>query len=109
MENPPINPSDLTSLLQSGGNIAAMIAIYIAMQIKKVVKTFFDDVVGAIKQNVATNMEVIAAVKALRDDIQALHTQLAVTHGITAPRFVQRSKAPHAAQGPVSLTPEEHG
>jgi hypothetical protein len=51
---------DLTSLLQSGGNVAAMVAVYVGLKVLEAVKKFLNRVAATIEETTLTNKRVIA-------------------------------------------------
>jgi hypothetical protein len=55
----PSTINDLTKILQSGGNVAAMVAIYLGFKVLEVVKKFFEQVQQALDDTVKTNKRVI--------------------------------------------------
>jgi len=62
----------ITKLLQSGGNVAAMVAIYLGFKVLEVVKKFFDDVQKTMVDTVVTNKRVI---ELLEEQARAPHNR----------------------------------
>lgn len=56
---------DLTSLLQSGGNVAAMVAVYVGLKVLDAVKAFLSRVAATIEETTQTNKRVIALLEKL--------------------------------------------
>lgn len=100
----PLSPDDLAaikSLLQSGGNIAAIACIWIGGKLLKVVKDFLTGIADTLKANVTTNEAVIKAVNELRADVQLLNSQLAIQSGLRGPRVVPHDRPRGVLPDPI--------
>lgn len=72
----PINPADLKALLQSGGNTAALVLVYVGFKIKDMVKKYIETQLAMMESVIQTNAKLQESQKEISSALDTIKTKL---------------------------------